>query len=55
MLPRRLLRARSLRWAVRRILGEARFQAQAEELAAWSRENDGAERAAELVERYAPR
>ncbi len=53
MLPNRLLGARSLRTAVRLLLGEPRFAAAAGAIAAWARENDGARRAAELVERLA--
>jgi MGT family glycosyltransferase len=53
MLPRRLTRTQSLRLAVRRILAEPRFRGRAEEFAAWSRENDGAKRGAEIVERAA--
>ena len=53
MLPRRLTRAGTLRLAMRRILGDARFRRQAEVLAAWSRANDGSARAAEIVERHA--
>ena len=52
MLPRRLLGPSALRSAVRRVLTEQRFAASASAIAAWSRENDGAERGAELVERY---
>jgi MGT family glycosyltransferase len=52
MLPRRLLGPSTLRWAVRRVLTEQRFAASASAIAAWSRENDGAERGAYLVERY---
>jgi UDP:flavonoid glycosyltransferase YjiC (YdhE family) len=52
MLPSRLLRPRTLRLAVRRILEDPAFARRASEIAAWSRENDGAERAAELVEEY---
>jgi UDP:flavonoid glycosyltransferase YjiC (YdhE family) len=55
MVPRRLSRPRTLRWAVRRMLRDPGFKARAEELAAWNRENDGAARGAALVERYAPR
>ncbi len=50
MLPWRLLGARSLRLAARRILGDARFGARAREIAAWAHAHDGAERGAELVE-----
>jgi UDP:flavonoid glycosyltransferase YjiC (YdhE family) len=53
MVPRRLLRPATVRMAARRVLGEPQFRARAEELAQWSRENQGAERGAELVERYA--
>ena len=49
-LPRRLLSPRGIRLATKRILGEPRFGERAEEIARWSRANDGAERAAELVE-----
>jgi UDP:flavonoid glycosyltransferase YjiC (YdhE family) len=52
-LPWRLCRPRPLRWAARRLLHEPRFTAKAEEIAAWGRENDGAARGAELVERLA--
>ena len=53
MLPWRLTGAAPLRWAVRRILGDSRFATGAREIAAWARENDGAERSAGLVERFA--
>lgn len=52
-LPWRLCRPGPLRWAARRILNDLRFTARARELAAWAEENDGAERGAELVERFA--
>ena len=52
MLPRRLRGPSALRWAVRRVLTGQRFAASASAIAAWHRENDGAERGAELVERY---
>jgi UDP:flavonoid glycosyltransferase YjiC (YdhE family) len=52
-LPRRLARAGPVRWATRRILGDTGFSARALEVAAWSAENDGAERGAELVEALA--
>jgi UDP:flavonoid glycosyltransferase YjiC (YdhE family) len=55
MLPRRLLGPSTLRSAVRRVLTEQRFAASASAIAAWSRENDGAQRGAELVERYGRR
>jgi len=54
-LPWRLCRPGPLRWATRRILGDPSFAARAEAIAAWGRENDGAERGAELVERLALR
>ncbi len=54
-LPWRLCRPAPLRWAARRILGDPAFTARAGELAAWTRENDGAARGAELVERLALR
>jgi MGT family glycosyltransferase len=49
-LPWRLCRPAPLRWAARRILDERSFTAHAEEIAAWGRANDGAQRGAELVE-----
>jgi MGT family glycosyltransferase len=52
-LPWRLCRPRPLRWAARRILADPQFRHRASELAAWRRENDGAQRGAELVERFA--
>lgn len=52
-LPWRLCRPSPLRWAARRILGDASFARRAEEIAAWGREHDGAERGAELVEELA--
>jgi MGT family glycosyltransferase len=54
MLPWRLTRPGPLRWAVRRILGDRRFTNRAQEIAEWTRENDGAERGAALVERLTP-
>jgi UDP:flavonoid glycosyltransferase YjiC (YdhE family) len=53
MLPWRLLGKRSLRVAVRRILGDSAYRARAGEIAAWGRANGGAVRAAELVEALA--
>jgi UDP:flavonoid glycosyltransferase YjiC (YdhE family) len=53
MLPWRLMTPATLRLTVRRLLGEPSFKSRADEIAAWSRENDGAQRAAELVERLA--
>jgi len=52
-LPWRLCRPGPLRWAARRILDDPKFTARAAELAAWAEDNDGAERGAELVERFA--
>jgi UDP:flavonoid glycosyltransferase YjiC (YdhE family) len=49
-LPWRLCHPAPLRWAARRVLREPSFAAAAGEIAAWGRENDGAERGAELVE-----
>jgi UDP:flavonoid glycosyltransferase YjiC (YdhE family) len=49
-LPWRLCRPAPLRWAARRILGDRSFVDRADEIAAWGRENDGAQRGAELVE-----
>ncbi len=53
MVPRRILGPRTLRVAARRILGDPRFRERATRIAAWGRENDGAKRGAEIVERYA--
>jgi MGT family glycosyltransferase len=52
-LPWRLCRPSPLRWAVRRILDDPSFATGAGKIAAWGRENDGAERGAVLVERLA--
>jgi UDP:flavonoid glycosyltransferase YjiC (YdhE family) len=52
-LPWRLCRPAPLRWTARRVLGDPAFAAKAAEIAAWGRENDGAERGAQLVERLA--
>ena len=51
--PWRLTRPGPVRWAVRRILGDPSFGPRAGRIAAWAAENDGAERGAELVERFA--
>ena len=40
-IPDRLLAAAPLRWAARRLLGDPRFAARAEELASWARANHG--------------
>jgi UDP:flavonoid glycosyltransferase YjiC (YdhE family) len=52
-LPWRLLGPRTLRLAVRHALADRSLAARARELAAWAAANDGAVRAAELVERLA--
>jgi UDP:flavonoid glycosyltransferase YjiC (YdhE family) len=52
-LPWRLCRPSPLRWAARRVLHDGSFAAEAGKIAAWGRENDGARRGAELVERLA--
>lgn len=52
MVPARLRRPGPLRWAARRMLGRGSepFRERARELADWARRNEGAERAAALVE-----
>jgi MGT family glycosyltransferase len=50
MLPWRLTRPASLRWAARRILGDRGFSVRAAKIAEWAQENDGAVRGAKLVE-----
>jgi UDP:flavonoid glycosyltransferase YjiC (YdhE family) len=52
-LPRRLLSPRGVRLAARQVLGDPAYRARAGEVAAWSAANDGAARAAELVEETA--
>src|SRR3954454_6278979 len=52
-LPWRLCRPTPLKWATRRLLHEPSFAAKAQEIATWGRENDGAARGAEMVERLA--
>jgi UDP:flavonoid glycosyltransferase YjiC (YdhE family) len=52
-LPWRLCRPAPLRWTAQRLLHEPSFATQAQRIAAWGRENDGAARGAELVERLA--
>jgi UDP:flavonoid glycosyltransferase YjiC (YdhE family) len=52
MLPGRLLGAGSVRVATRRLLSDPRFAARAIGIAAWTSENDGAKRGADLVERF---
>jgi UDP:flavonoid glycosyltransferase YjiC (YdhE family) len=54
-LPRRVARPAPVRWAVRRILGDAAFAERASQIAAWSERNDGTARGAELVEALAAR
>jgi UDP:flavonoid glycosyltransferase YjiC (YdhE family) len=49
-LPRRLLSRRGIRVAVKGLLGDGSYRARTQELAKWSEANDGATRAAELVE-----
>jgi UDP:flavonoid glycosyltransferase YjiC (YdhE family) len=50
MLPWRLLGEASLRGTTRQILHDPGFSKRAKEIATWARNNDGAERGAELVE-----
>jgi UDP:flavonoid glycosyltransferase YjiC (YdhE family) len=52
-LARRFLSPRGVRLAVRRVLGDGRYRARAEEMAAWAAENNGPRRAADLVEETA--
>jgi UDP:flavonoid glycosyltransferase YjiC (YdhE family) len=52
-LPGRFLSATTLRWTVARALERQALAARARELAGWARTHDGAEAAAELVERFA--
>ena len=52
-LPWRLVSSGTVRLAVERALGDERMAERAAALAAWSREHDGAERAADLVEAFA--
>lgn len=51
-LPRRLVTARGIRLAVRKVLGEERYTARARELAAWNDENDGPSTGADAVEAF---
>jgi MGT family glycosyltransferase len=51
--PWRLTRPGPVRWAARRILGDASFGERARAIASWAAENDGSQRGAELVERFA--
>jgi UDP:flavonoid glycosyltransferase YjiC (YdhE family) len=52
-LPWRFATPLGVRLAVRRALAESSLTRRAAELASWAREHDGAERAADLVERFA--
>ena len=52
-LPRRLMSPRAIRLAARRILGDPTYRERADAIQQWSKENDGAERAAELCEQVA--
>jgi UDP:flavonoid glycosyltransferase YjiC (YdhE family) len=52
-LPWRLCKPAPLRWASRHLLQDRSFTQEAEELATWARDHDGAERGAELVEQLA--
>ena len=52
-LPRRLVTARGVRLAVRRVLGEPSYAARARELRDWAARNDGAANAADEVEALA--
>jgi UDP:flavonoid glycosyltransferase YjiC (YdhE family) len=48
--PRRLLSRRAIRLATRRLVGEQRFGARAQEIATWSEAHNGASTAADLIE-----
>jgi UDP:flavonoid glycosyltransferase YjiC (YdhE family) len=52
MVPRPLLAAGPLRWAVRRVLADAGFAARARAISAWAQQNDGIELGANLLERH---
>lgn len=52
-IPRPLFGPASVRAAVRRVLADESFRERAQALAAWSREHDGADLGADLVERFA--
>jgi UDP:flavonoid glycosyltransferase YjiC (YdhE family) len=54
-LPRRLVTARGVRLAVEQTLSDPRIVGRARELAEWSREHDGRERAARAIEAFAAR
>jgi UDP:flavonoid glycosyltransferase YjiC (YdhE family) len=51
-LPRRLVTARGIRLAVRRVLGEGGYTEKAQELKAWNEANDGPSAAADAVEAF---
>jgi UDP:flavonoid glycosyltransferase YjiC (YdhE family) len=53
--PRRLVTPRGIRLAVERVLGDERYARRAGELRDWAAANDGGERAARAVERFAAR
>jgi MGT family glycosyltransferase len=55
MVPWRLARPAALRAAVRGVLGDGQFRERARDIARWGTQNDGAARAAELVEELAQR
>jgi MGT family glycosyltransferase len=52
-LPRRLVTARGVRLAVRKVLGEEGYGRRARELAAWTARHDGAATAADVLEEFA--
>nr|MBA2763651.1 glycosyl transferase [Thermoleophilaceae bacterium] len=52
-LPRRLVGARGVRFAVRKAIGDPSYSRRAAELSRWTAANPPGERAAELVERLA--
>ena len=54
-LPGRLVGPRGVRLAVRRVLGDRRFAARASAFRRWTERHDGAELAADTVERFADR
>ena len=51
-LPRRLVNARGIRLAVRRVLADGSYTMRARELAEWNEENDGPSTAADAVEAF---
>ena len=54
-LPWRFLSAHALRWTVQAVLERPRLESRARELRRWAVQNDGAARAAALVEEFATR